>query len=68
MPIYEFLCPGCGAGLTELCKMGETGSGMVCPRCEHIGLKKLVSGFSNPGGNGNKQCGSDCHGDCSGCH
>ena len=48
MPIYEFKCPNCGQEITELCRMGETGEGLVCLACDNKGLRKLISSFASP--------------------
>lgn len=71
MPMYEFRCPNCGLLTTELCKIGEDGELLTCPKCGHVGLMKKISGFSSPGsfgGTSSGGCSSGCHGNCAGCH
>lgn len=71
MPMYEFRCPDCGVLTTELCRMGESGELLTCPKCGYAGLRRQISGFSSPGVSGEssgKSCSAGCHGNCAGCH
>jgi putative FmdB family regulatory protein len=69
MPIYEFQCKKCGQRSEQLCKMGETGKDIVCPRCGERTLERVISGFACPGIKGGQDGCSGCKGgSCSGCH
>ncbi|OPZ85688.1 MAG: Zinc ribbon domain protein [bacterium ADurb.Bin429] len=79
MPLYEFQCQQCQTVFEELVRMGSTGEGLSCPRCQAGGVRKKMSTFfGRSGGNGNYaavgghscNCGGDC-GSCGGncgCH
>lgn len=70
MPMYEFKCPNCNFVTSELCRMGENGNSLKCPKCGHPGLNKKISGFASPGvsgGSGNN-CAPGCGGNCKTCH
>jgi putative FmdB family regulatory protein len=68
MPLYEFTCKKCGNKLEQLCKMGETGTELVCPHCGSRGLRRLVSGFASPGVKGGQdKCAGCSGGNCSNC-
>lgn len=49
MPIYEFRCAGCGHVFEELCRFDEEGAGLQCPRCGHVGSRRLISVFAATG-------------------
>ena len=64
MPLYEYVCTGCGRKFERLQPMGATSEGVACPSC---GLEKVekqfstfsgttggsdLGGFSSPGGCG----------------
>lgn len=49
MPIYEFKCSGCGQGFEELVPMDTTGADLKCPKCGHVGARRLVSAFAAHG-------------------
>lgn len=49
MPIYEFKCQSCGHVFDELCRMGETGESLVCPKCQQVGVRQLISVFAAHG-------------------
>lgn len=44
MPLYEYECPGCGAKLEVLQKLGEDGTALKCHKCAVTGLRKVISG------------------------
>ncbi|HZK84564.1 MAG TPA: FmdB family zinc ribbon protein [Desulfosporosinus sp.] len=69
--MYEFGCPSCGALTTELYKMGETGTLLMCGTCGHDGLAKHISGFVSLGvsrRSKGRNCSTGCSGNCTGCH
>lgn len=41
MPLYEFVCQGCGATFEEIC--AATAAAPVCPRCGSGETSRLVS-------------------------
>lgn len=49
MPIYEFKCSECGQAFDELVPMNTTGSDLKCPKCGHVGARRLVSAFAAHG-------------------
>lgn len=49
MPIYEFRCKECGHRFDKLCRMDESGEGIPCPSCGHVGATKLMSVFMATG-------------------
>jgi putative FmdB family regulatory protein len=49
VPIYEFKCNACGHVFDELCKMGETGEALTCPKCKSVGARLLISAFAAHG-------------------
>lgn len=64
MPIYEFKCQKCGQRFEELCRIGEDGSGLVCPGCGGSKLRRCQSAFSarsaGPGGSTSAVGGKAC--------
>ncbi len=46
MPLYDFLCPACGAGFEELVKIGEV---PPCPACGSTSPVKQLSAPVAPG-------------------
>jgi putative FmdB family regulatory protein len=60
MPIYEFKCLSCGHRFEQLCRMGEDGAGLLCPKCGESGPKRCQSTFfarSASGGGGRSSLG-----------
>lgn len=49
MPIYEFKCSGCGHHFDELVPMQTEGDRLKCPKCGHVGARRLVSAFAAHG-------------------
>lgn len=43
MPIYEYVCRGCGAEFQHLVLKKEDEDNLICPNCKGRELKKLVS-------------------------
>lgn len=50
MPLYEYQCTGCGHRFEVLQRMGESGEGLTCPRCQHPGPEKKFSTFASGAG------------------
>lgn len=48
MPIYEYLCTTCGSHFEKLQKSAEA-SGVECPTCGSVEVKKEFSTFSSAG-------------------
>ncbi|MGM0577912.1 MAG: FmdB family zinc ribbon protein [Myxococcota bacterium] len=46
MRMYDFECESCGHRFEELVRGTPDGSEMRCPACEHVGARKLITGFS----------------------
>lgn len=46
MPIYEYRCTDCGGYLSVLVRGFVNPTGLSCPRCQGIHLRKLVSRFA----------------------
>ncbi|MBO8129350.1 MAG: zinc ribbon domain-containing protein [Peptococcaceae bacterium] len=70
MPIYEFKCSQCYHIFEKLCRMGDDGKNIICPKCQASNPKRIVSNFASPGSDGGS--GGGCTGckatSCSGCH
>lgn len=49
MPIYEFKCSECGHVFEELVPLNTTGEAQKCPKCGHVGARRLVSAFAAHG-------------------
>lgn len=49
MPIYEFRCAGCSHIYEELCGYDEEGETLKCPKCGHVGARRLISVFAATG-------------------
>lgn len=49
MPLYEFGCASCGHVFEELCKFDEEGTDKKCPKCGHVGARRLISVFTASG-------------------
>lgn len=49
MPLYEFRCASCGHVFEELCRFDDDGTNQKCPRCGHVGAKRLISVFAAHG-------------------
>ena len=47
MPLYEYRCPGCGRRFEVLQRVGESGSGLVCPACGRPEPDKQYSTFAS---------------------
>ncbi len=63
MPIYEYLCNGCGGEFEEL--VLSMGSDVACKMCDSSDLTKIMSGFSVKSGNSSDM--SSSGGDCGSC-
>jgi putative FmdB family regulatory protein len=46
VPLYEYACQSCDHRFEVLQKMGESGSGLVCPACGARGAEKQYSTFA----------------------
>jgi putative FmdB family regulatory protein len=66
MPIYEYVCNGCGKKFEYLVR--GVSDAARCPGCESRDLRKLISGFAfRSQGRESSSCGSCSGGDCSHC-
>jgi putative FmdB family regulatory protein len=52
MPVYEYICTGCGERTQRLQDVGEDSSGRGCRSCGNGLLKKVFSVFGTPGPRG----------------
>jgi putative FmdB family regulatory protein len=46
MPIYEYICPGCGGSFEKLVRSTTPTSEIVCPTCGNADVRKKVSTFA----------------------
>ena len=46
MPIYEYLCQGCGNKFEKLVRRTEEAEGLACPSCGEKHLKQEFSTFA----------------------
>ena len=49
MPMYEYLCEGCGRSFEQLRRMSEADRGVVCPECRSEEVRRLLSTFAMGG-------------------
>jgi len=49
MPFYEYICESCGRDFVLLQSMGAKAEETVCPYCNELKARKLVSKFSSSG-------------------
>lgn len=49
MPIYEYKCSGCSHIFEELVPMKTEGDRLKCPKCGHVGARRLISAFAAHG-------------------
>ena len=49
MPIYEFKCNACNHVFEELVPLNTSGEAQKCPKCGHVGARRLVSAFAAHG-------------------
>jgi len=69
MPIYEFRCKSCKRIFEELVR--SKGQKIVCPDCESQDVEKLISTFSQIGGEtggSSSSCSTCSSSNCSHCH
>ncbi len=68
MPLYEYLCQGCGTRFEVLQRVGASASGTVCPKCGGLELAKQYSTFASatagPGGSGSLAAGFSSASSC----
>ncbi len=50
MPIYEYRCESCSGKFEVLTKFAERDSAQICPSCESMKTRVLVSSFAMAGG------------------
>ncbi|MBI5445380.1 MAG: zinc ribbon domain-containing protein [Deltaproteobacteria bacterium] len=71
MPIFEFVCTGCGEKFETLVLGSRTPS---CPKCNGTDLEKQMSAFAfrSSGAGGESSAGGGCSGcaggNCASCH
>jgi len=54
MPIYEYLCQGCGNKFEKLVRRAEETEGLACPKCGEKRLKQEFSTFAAHASNGHE--------------
>jgi putative FmdB family regulatory protein len=47
MPVFEYKCETCDATFSRLIWKPQAETGMKCPECESIHIRKLISTFSS---------------------
>jgi len=47
MPLFEFVCTGCGQSFEELVRSAATTAEVTCPRCGGREVKKKLSTFAS---------------------
>ncbi|MEK6691575.1 MAG: zinc ribbon domain-containing protein [Nitrospirota bacterium] len=47
MPIYEYICKGCGEGFLLLQRVGANEKDTICSKCGSQEVKKKFSAFSH---------------------
>ena len=52
MPIYEYLCRGCGHSFEELTLSATNAQRTACPKCDGKRVERLLSAFAVGGGSG----------------
>ena len=52
MPIYEYRCESCSGKFEVLTRFAERDKAQVCPSCESVKTRVLVSSFAHAGGAG----------------
>jgi putative FmdB family regulatory protein len=50
MPLYEYVCPACGARFTKLQPMSAPRDGNECPECGTRQTRRVMSTFAQCGG------------------
>jgi putative FmdB family regulatory protein len=71
MPIYEYVCEGCGSRFEKYVR--APGEAVSCPECQGAHVEKQLSTFAFTGTGGAGSAGSSCgscrpSGSCAGCH
>ncbi|WP_072031797.1 FmdB family zinc ribbon protein [Acetonema longum] len=69
MPLYEFKCLDCHAQFEKICgiEWNNAPHSVICPKCGHNNLQKLISQFAGTGRAGGSGC-SSCSGNrCGSC-
>ncbi len=70
MPLYEYVCSGCGNRFEMLQRVGAGSSGVSCPQCGGREVSKQHSTFASAmagaGGSGTKPCGASSASSCGG--
>jgi putative FmdB family regulatory protein len=76
MPIYEYRCESCSGKFDVLTRFAERDQAQVCPSCESIKTRVLVSSFAFAGtgdsssafeAGGGESAGGCCGGGCGSC-
>jgi len=50
VPLYEYLCRGCGERFEVLQRLGASGDEVPCPRCGEARPQRVLSTFAAGGG------------------
>jgi putative FmdB family regulatory protein len=68
MPLYEYVCQGCGTRFEVLQRVGASTSGTACPKCGGREVAKQYSTFASaiagPGASGSLSGGSSSASSC----
>jgi putative FmdB family regulatory protein len=54
MPLYEFVCQGCGHTFETLVSFSQADQPQRCPKCAGRDSKRKLSSFAVSGGSGSK--------------
>ncbi len=63
MPLYEYRCASCGSRFEVLQRVGQGGTGLVCPKCGRTEVEKQFSTFAGSAagsGSGGESAASSC--------
>ena len=66
MPLYEYRCRGCGERFEVLQRLGESGHGLLCPRCGEREPERVQSTFAARAGDVGGSAMADAGGCCGG--
>ncbi len=60
MPLFEYVCTGCGATFEQLVRSTSNAQAIVCPQCKGTETKKLLSGFAVTGATASGGAAANC--------
>ncbi len=60
MPLYEYRCASCGSRFEVLQRVGQGGTGVLCPKCGRSEVEKQFSTFAGSASGGGEPAASGC--------